>query len=70
MKVTYIEQIENYTAYDRRMICANCGSHEFEIVELVEPQTLWKWFIRCPQCGHEGHYSVSRAAAKTAWREE
>lgn len=70
MKVTYTEQIENHTAFNRRMYCSRCGGHEYDIVEQLEPVTPTPWYIRCSQCGHEGYASPARDIAIARWKQE
>lgn len=69
MKVTYMERIENRTAFSRKMYCSACGSHEYEVVEQLEPYTPTPWRIRCPQCGVEGYESLTRDIAVARWKQ-
>ena len=69
MKMTYIERIERKTAISRKMYCAYCGGHEYEIVEQVEPETDLKWFVRCPACGAEGYAAPARDIAIGRWKQ-
>ena len=69
MKVTYLERIERRTAFSRKMYCPNCGGHEYEIVEQLEPTNPTPWFIRCPQCGAEGFQSPARDIAIARWKQ-
>lgn len=67
MKVTYMERIENKLALVRDKFCT-CGEHEYQIIEQLEPQTEFKWSVRCPYCGREtGQYSLKQGAV-AAWR--
>ena len=75
MKVTYIERIERRTAFSRKMYCGQCGEHEYEIVEQLEPKapepfpsTLW--FIQCANCGHATPTLLSRKSAIQWWKHE
>ena len=68
MKVTYLERIENRTAFSRRMFCARCGSHEYEIIEQLEPFTDKAWRVQCPQCGYELDPSPTRGLAIYRWK--
>ena len=69
MKVTYLERIENRTAYSRKMFCPECGGHEYEVIEQLEPFTDNKWYIRCPQCGYDSYQSPTRAVAIGRWKQ-
>ena len=66
MKVTYVEKIENKTAFNRNKYCA-CGSHEYQIVEQLEPETDRPWTVRCPVCGRVTWPYVIKEAAMGAW---
>ena len=68
MKVTYVERIENRTAFSRKMYC-KCGSHEYEVVEQLEPETIERWYVRCPQCGREGYGGPTREIAIARWKQ-
>lgn len=67
MKVTYLEQVENRIAFSRNMYCT-CGSHEYEIVKVLEPYMDAPWFIRCPECGREIALSPTKEIAKERWK--
>ena len=69
MKVTFVEKIENRTAFSRKMYCPGCGAHEYEIVEQLEPANFTPWFVRCPQCGYEGYESPTRDIAVARWKQ-
>lgn len=69
MKAICIEKIETRTAYSRKMYCPHCGSHEYEIVEQLEPMVVDKWFIRCAQCEYEGPESPDRSIAIARWKQ-
>lgn len=69
MKVTYLERIDNHTALDRKKFCFNCGAHEYDVVEQLEPQNPTPWFVRCPQCGAEGPESPARDIAIARWKQ-
>ena len=68
MVVTYLERIEKRTAFNRKMYCS-CGSHEYEVVEILEPMELDNWFVRCSECGKEGTAGPSRELAIMGWKE-
>ena len=73
MKVTYIEEIENHTAFSRKMYCHSCGAHEYEIVHQWEPRTpepfsLTTWYVRCPQCGAESVVAPTKDSAIRWWK--
>ena len=69
MKVTYTERIERRMAWNRKMFCAQCGGHEYEIVEQLEPESTTPWYIRCPQCGAEGFESPTKDIAIARWKQ-
>ena len=69
MKVTYLERIERRTAFSRKMYCHECGGHEYEIVEQLEPATPTPWKVRCFQCGTEGFESPARDIAIARWKQ-
>lgn len=69
MKALYIERIENHLALDWHKFCAKCGAHEYDVVEQVYPETFWKWYVKCPQCGHETAPSSSKKIAIDNWKE-
>ena len=69
MKVTYLERIERHMAWNRKMYCPECGGHEYEVVEQLEPKNPTPWFIRCPQCGAEGYESPARDVAIARWKQ-
>ena len=69
MKITYTEQIENRTAFSRKMYCSKCGSHEYEVVEQLEPQTLTPWYVRCAQCDCEAFPAPARDIAIARWKQ-
>ena len=69
MKVTYTERIENHNAWSRKMYCPACGAHEYEVVEQLEPEDSEKWYIRCPQCGHEGFGAPTKEIAIGRWKQ-
>ena len=69
MKVTYMERIERRTAFSRKMYCGQCGEHEYEIVEQLEPQTFTPWTVRCPNCGHTSYESPAREIAIARWKQ-
>lgn len=67
MKVTYMERLSNHVALNRNKFCPNCGEHQYIVVEQLEPETEWKWSIRCPACGFEtGQHSIKQGAM-SAW---
>ena len=71
MKVTYIEEVKNKTAFSRKMYCPICGGHEYEIVHQLEPATKGcDWYIRCTQCGHEGLPGPIKEIAIGRWKQE
>lgn len=69
MKVTYLERIENRTAFSRHMYC-RCGSHDYDIVEQLEPETETPWFLRCCECGFESYASPARDIAIARWKQQ
>lgn len=69
MKVTYLERVETRLAWRRDMYCANCGDHEYEVVEQLEPPTDSPWTVRCPMCGHEIAASPLREVAIARWKQ-
>lgn len=69
MKVEYVDNIERRTAFSRKMYCALCGSHEYEICEQLKPMVVCRWFVRCPQCGAECDASPARNIAITQWKQ-
>ena len=69
MKVTYLERIENHMAWSGKMYCSQCGAHEYDVVEILEPKVIYPWFVRCPQCAHEAYDSPSREVAIARWKQ-
>ena len=69
MKVTYLERIERYHTFSRKMYCPNCGSHRYEIVKQLEPRCDNDWYIRCPKCGAEGIPGHNRDEAIARWEQ-
>ena len=68
MKVTYVERIEHRTAFSRKMYCPHCGSHEYDIVEQLEPVVPNPWYIQCSHCEYEGEFMPTRDLAITQWK--
>ena len=69
MKVVYIQEIENHTAYDRKKFCPKCGAHEWSVVKETDPENNVQWFVKCPQCGMRGPESPSREIAIARWKQ-
>ena len=69
MKVTYLERIENRTAFSRKMYCPSCGGHEYIVVEQLQPESVMPWYVRCPQCGYESYLSPARDIAIARWKQ-
>lgn len=70
MKVIYIEEVESHNAFSRKMWCPKCGNHYYELVRQVEPPEMLNWYVRCPECGHEGLPSSMRKIAVIKWKQE
>lgn len=66
MKVTYVERIINKLAFNSKKYC-RCGSHEYQIVEQLEPETPCKWSVRCAQCDLSTWQFPIKEAAIAAW---
>ena len=69
MKVTYLEEIENRTAFSRKMFCPCCGSHMYQIVRQVEPIINTPWYIRCEECKTEGPPAFTKGLAIVRWKQ-
>ena len=69
MKVTYLQIIENHTAYDRNKFCPNCGAHEWSVVKQFDNEGDIQWFVSCPQCGYDGPDAPSRKIAIARWKQ-
>ena len=67
MKVTYYEEIENRTAFSRKMYCPHCGSHIYNIVHQLMPEPH-SWWIRCDECGYESEERPAREIAIQDWK--
>ena len=68
MKVTFLEEVENRTAFSRSMYCPKCGSHIYNIHHQLQPQTDRCWWIECDECGHEGGSDLSKKFAIAKWK--
>lgn len=69
MKVTYVEQIEQKFTLSKKMCCAACGSHRYEIVKQLQPESQLPWKIRCSHCGIEGFDSPTQDIAIERWKQ-
>ena len=67
MKVTYVEKVITKLAFNRKKYCP-CGSHEYQIVEQLEPEDHYKWSVRCAQCGLSTWQFPLKEAAIAAWK--
>lgn len=67
MKVICLERVERKNAWSAKSYCYQCGAHEYELVEQVEP--ISEWYVRCPQCGAEGPASPARDIAIARWKQ-
>lgn len=67
MKVTYMERVENHKVFGRKNNCY-CGSHEFQIVEQLEPITKTPWSVRCTKCGRTTLQYDMMEPALGAWK--
>ena len=75
MKVTYVYEVEEKTAIDRKKYCSNCGSHVFKLMKQIEPS--WEhsdiglmYHCECSDCGKESGYRCSARKAIKSWKEE
>ena len=69
MKVTYVEQIEQKFTLSKKMCCTVCGSHRYEIVKQLQPESPLPWKIRCSHCGVEGFDSPTQDIAIERWKQ-
>lgn len=68
MKITYIEEIENRTAFSRKMYCPRCGSHIYNIHHQLQPETDRCWWIECDECGRESEGAITKKYAIEKWK--
>lgn len=68
MRVTYRESIEEHKAHRESMMCALCHHNVYQVVEQLDPKAVYKWSVRCPNCGHETGQYEDRGYALAAWR--
>lgn len=75
MKQVYTERHQTKTALNRKKFCPQCGSHEYTVIELLDPLYINEleeqpaWSVRCPYCGFETSYFWFRKNAIGAWKE-
>lgn len=70
MKVTFVEEIESRTAYNRRMYCPHCGSHCYQIHHQLEPKEIENWWVECEECDWEGPGGPDRKIAIVRWKQQ
>jgi hypothetical protein len=68
MKVTFVEEIEQYRAFWPRKGCPLCGGFTSEIHHQIEPKEQECYWVKCSGCGRLGPEALTRELALSAWR--
>lgn len=76
MKVTYVYEVKEKTAINRKKYCSKCGSHVFKVMKQIQPDwshtpdTGLMYHCECADCGHETVCRKNARCAIKSWKED